>query len=344
MSENRDHTGRTRTVGGTGADAAGEPSARDDKQPAHKAAEPSQVKKPAPEVELHLPRSVLAQRVIALNGPAESSESKALDHIDRIVRKKVWPFDPGASHSIYNARGVDLTTTALEWGGRRLGIAAEAARAPKPGLVLQQRAEFAAPAARAPKEAGDAQWATHSSIALELYDDSPLSPRILSSNIEDAVTREYHNPVTAKAAAARAVVPDLAGLDQALETAGVLDTGAFGLVTSVREAQTPEPMPAPPELAPAAPLVAAPLPLAAAQPYPAPAAASATALALDVPPQHHVFIVPATMAWTFLGVLSVCALGFLYLALAFFACGNPSFFDPTGPRCVPRADVGVHAG
>jgi hypothetical protein len=134
-----------------------------------------------PAAEASPPNQVLMQRVIALTGVVEISDKPARQ---RII---VAPAE-AAQHQ----PPIDLSATSLEWGGRQIeGQAnAESAERPKPAPAIETN------------DYVDAQWATHSSIALELCDDSPLTQRLLSMNIEDAVTQQYNPNAVVTAGAA----------------------------------------------------------------------------------------------------------------------------------------------
>jgi hypothetical protein len=131
---------------------------------------------PAPAAETTQPSQVLMQRVIALSGVVEISNKAA--------RQPVLPA-PVAAPKVMHNEPVDLSKTSLEWGGRQIGAAAAKAQ-------VEALQSASASTANNADDNVDAEWATHSSIALELCDDSLLSSRALSLNIEDAVTQQYN--------------------------------------------------------------------------------------------------------------------------------------------------------
>jgi hypothetical protein len=184
MSEPRDHAGR----GSSGHAARG--SAAPEK----------------PE-----PRNVLTQRVVALNGDLDSSQSGTRSRtVTRRVDAQVSPPSRVAVDLTNPEEPVDLSITALEWGAKR-------PESP-------------------PREVRDAEWATHSSISIELCEELLVSQRVLRSSIEDAVTKQYRATPPALTSASTS---DLASLDRVLEAAGEPDTYESGLVTRVREAAVP---------------------------------------------------------------------------------------------------------
>lgn len=118
---------------------------------------------PTPAAENTQPSQVLMQRVIALSGVVEISDKAARQPV------LVAPAE---------APKVDLSRTSLEWGGRQIGAKAQTALPDSaPDLIKSNEL--------------DAEWATHSSIRLELCEDSLLTSRLLSLSIDDAVTKQY---------------------------------------------------------------------------------------------------------------------------------------------------------
>jgi hypothetical protein len=168
---------------------------------------------PTPAAENSQPSQVLMQRVIALSGVVEIS--------DKAARQPVLPPPVVAPKAVHN-EPVDLSKTSLEWGGRQLGAVAKAQRE---ALEIGSTST-----ANKSDDSVDAEWATHSSLALELCEDSLLSSRAMLLNIEDAVTQQY-NP--------NAATGPFQGGPNELE-----------LVTRLRE---PEPAPAAPRDASPAP-------------------------------------------------------------------------------------------
>jgi hypothetical protein len=241
---------------------------------------------------------VLAQRVIAVG---DAADSLARRPSLRLSANGANANEPAPQRS--EAPSVDLATTSLEWGGLNRGRSQATAVALVP------------PAPSAP-EPDDAEWATHSSIALELdLEDEPAAPpsaraqaeasalvqRLLGASLEDAVTMQYNGPLDAKAPTQNlsATVAELASLDRSMESAGLLPSDPFdGAATKVREA--------PPPVVPA-------------------------------PPNVRMLVVPASLVWIALGLLLVCALLLTYLAAAYLMCGQPQLFDALHLRCVAPA-------
>jgi hypothetical protein len=260
-----------------------------------------QIQDRVPELELEIEkiqsRQVLMQRVIVLNNAHASIETSPTP---RAVVVGAEPFASTAipvksSPPLLYKQHLDLAATALEWGAQRLGTKPEPApatiTAAEPPSV--QNTEIA-------KDSPDAQWATYSSIELQPCDELLPSQRVLRANIEDAITKQYSPLAAAPAVTDEASITDLASLDCALESAGVL------------QAKTCVPT-----------ILAPPL----SEP------------ALPEPAKVQMFVVPASLVWTVLGVLVVFALLLAYLAAAFLVCRAPSAFDVRSVRCVQPADV-----
>jgi len=182
------------------------------------------------------------QRVIALNGVPESESAR--------------PPRPKSGE-------VDLSRTVHEWRFEQ----------PVPS-----------PEASAPKSEANAEphWATHSSISLvSLEEPQPQLPvRFLNANIEDAVTRQY-NPTTEPLPLATSTA-DLASLDRALESAGVLEEHDLG-VTHYRPLPEPIPAEATPQRQPQ--------------------------------PQPQMLLIPVSIVWAVTAVFSLCALALTGLVI-----------------------------
>jgi hypothetical protein len=129
---------------------------------------------------------VLMQRVIALTGVVDTVAEKP-------ARQPVILGPIEIPKAVHNPP-VDLSATSLEWGGRPIGAKAPAPSKPAPA---PESNDFV-----------DAQWATHSSIALELCDDAPFAQRMLSMNIEDAVTQQYNPNVATRVLPPAAAEPE----------------------------------------------------------------------------------------------------------------------------------------
>ena len=142
----------------------------------------------------------------------------------------------------------------------------------------------------------EAHWATHSSISLEVCEETLLPPRILNANIEDAVTRQYDPATASRAMAFATSSSELASLDRALESARVLDDyHKFGLITDYQPTSTSEPLPAQP-------------PARAQQPQLEPLQPQ--------PQQPRMLLVPASIVWTVLTIFLLCLLALTGLAVA----------------------------
>lgn len=121
-----------------------------------------------------------------------------------------------------------------------------------------------------------------------LAPEPQLPQHILNANIEDAVTQQYHPVSATRAMALGTSISDLASLDRALESAGVLEAQELAAITHFRP---PSPQEASPPAAP---------PLAQAAP---------------AQPQPHMLLVPMSIVWTVLTVFSVCALALTFIAI-----------------------------
>jgi len=165
---------------------------------------------------------------------------------------------------------VDLSRTVHEWGV-------------EPHLPVHQAPMPKIEASPEPR------WATHSSISLESCEDAGLPARILSANIEDAVTQQFNPATVGRSLPLATSIGDLSSLDRALESAGVLEAHAhaLGAVTIVRPPPEPEPQHVPTEA-----------------PQPAPAQ-----------PQPRMLLVPMSIVWTVLTVFSLCTLALTALVI-----------------------------
>lgn len=214
------------------------------------------------------PTQVLMQRVIALNGLPEKGAAK-----------KPKPVLSGA----------DLSRTVHEWG-----IQPHEPTAPSPQVVQSQLAHKIEVSANS---IADADWATHSSISLELCDEPPLPPRILNATIDDAVTKQY-TPAAAASALRRAPSFDLDTINLVRDSQ---DDSRFGLITHYRQTTSQERGPAdPPQSAHAAP----------------------AELPSKQPQQPRMLLIPAYVVWTVLTVFSLCALAFASLIVAAILRGD----------------------
>jgi hypothetical protein len=247
----------------------------------------------APATESTETRQVLMHRVISLNGVPESA---AAAHKPKPVVK------------VERDRDIDLSRTVHEWGlqspsapqltasteSAELAVSTVSSSQSQPAHNLQASLE------------AQAHWATHSSISLEVFEETPLPPRILNANIEDAVTQQYNPATVSRAMAFASSSSDLASLDRALESARVLDDDQeFGLITHYQPTGTPEPIPAEPR----------------ARPAPAQLELSEELLRLETlqqpqPQQPRMLLVPASIVWTVLTVFFLCVLALTGLIVA----------------------------
>lgn len=316
MSENRDHTGR-----GNPASAAvkgPEQSAHD----AHNAQDqsprvPARLVNPASEVESTQPSQVLMQRVIALSGVVEIPEGARARARQQASALRA---EPGQVAEKDPRRAlVDLSSTALEWGVRQpVRITTKAS---KPAVPLQEP-DAAQPEQIEIEASLDAEWATHSSISLELCDELRLSRSMLSANIEDAVTQQYTPRASSGVLASGSSIHDLASLDRVLEAEGAREAQELLLIAKLREAPAP----------------AAPAP-AVAPPAVAPPAAVAPPVSPGPTSAPRMLVVPTSVAWTVAGGFAVCTMVLSYLLASSLVCGQSSFFDPIHLRCIARANV-----
>jgi len=226
-------------------------------------------------------RQVLMHRVISLNGAPESAAAA----------NKPKPVKVNSD--------IDLSRTVHEWGVQNPSASAPhltesielaASSQSQPAHNIQARVASLASV--------EARWATYSSISLEVFEETPLPPRILNANIEDAVTQQYEPAMASRAMAFATSSSDLARLDRALESAGVLDDDhEFGVITNYQPTTTPEPIPAaPPARAQPPQLELQPL-----QPQ---------------PQQPRMLLVPASIVWTVLTVFLLCLLALTVLTVA----------------------------
>jgi hypothetical protein len=222
-------------------------------------------------------RQVLMHRVISLNGPPESAAA--------VNKPKPAKVD----------RDIDLSRTVHEWGVEN--PSASAFTEPTELAVATVSASQSQPAHNI-QASLDAHWATHSSISLEVFEETPLPPRILNANIEDAVTQQYQPAMVSRAMAFATSSSDLASLDRALESARVLDDDhEFGVITNYQPTTTPQPIPAEPP--------------ARAQPQP-----PQLELQPLQPQQPRMLLVPASIVWTVLTVFLLCLLALTGLTVA----------------------------
>lgn len=149
-----------------------------------------------------------------------------------------------------------------------------------------------------PLQRRDPQWATHSSISLQLCDDTQLSARILNASIDDAVTQQFNPAPSANAPTLATSTADLASLDRALESAGVLEAHELDDITTFRQASTPGPI--------------------------QPEAPSSTQAAPAQPPPR-MLLIPASIVWTVMTAFSLCVLALILLSIAFVFRGQLSF-------------------
>jgi hypothetical protein len=204
-------------------------------------------------------RNVLMQRVIALNGVAER------------------PANTANTANAPKTADSDLSRTVHEWSAHENAPSSSASQP-----MVQRHAPT-----HDSQGSVDAQWATHSSISLEFSDATQLAPRILNSNVEDAVTQQF----ATNAQALGSSIADLASLDRALESAGVLEAQELCAITNFRQ-------PAPVE--------------------PGPPVASSPTQAAPTPAPPRMLLVPAAIVWTVLTVFSLCALALTFLVVAYF--------------------------
>lgn len=361
MNENRDQTGRADPA--SAAAKGPEHSAHEHERAGHAGSETPQSRaarlvNEAVAAESTQPRQVLMQRVIALTGVVEAPESAARQRASALKAETMA--SPAKAAETDPARAlVDLSATALEWGARQpVRITTKAS---KPAESLPE------PDTSQAKEALDAQWATHSSISLELCD---LSRSVLSLNIEDAVTQQYHpRAPSSDLLTTGSSINDLASLDRVLEAAGAREAQERPLITKLRDAApaTAAPPPAPPappatpassssaaalhapaRAAAASPPVASPAAASSSVASPAarsaaPASPSATwpspPASLHTKPAPRLLVVPASVAWTVAAAFTLCTLVLAYLVVSTLVCGQASLFDPLHFRCVARANV-----
>lgn len=217
-------------------------------------------------------------RVIALNGVPETAAA--------VHKPKSANID----------RDIDLSRTMHEWGIQQQLASASAPQLAESTESAELAVSAVSPSPSQPadnsKASAEAHWATHSSISLEIFEETPLPPRILNINVEDAVTQQY-NPATTGLAFG---LPssDLANLDRALESAGALDDDdhEFGVITNYQPTTTPEPAIA-----------------RAAQP-------PSQELQTPPPPQPRMLLVPASIVWTLLTVCLLCVLALTGMIVA----------------------------
>jgi hypothetical protein len=241
-------------------------------------------------------RQVLMHRVISLNGAPDSAAAAN---------------KPKPAKNVERERDSDLSRTVHEWGIQRPGSTAPQLTESTESFESTELAvSTVSPAQSQPAHnlqaslEAQAHWATHSSISLEVFEETPLPPRILNANIEDAVTQQYDPATASRAMAFGAPSSDLASLDRALESARVLDDDHdFGVITHYQPTTTPAPSPAEPP--------------ARARPAQAQLHLSEELLPLQPQPQPpRMLLVPASIVWTVLTVFLLCVLALTGLIVA----------------------------
>ena len=155
----------------------------------------------------------------------------------------------------------DMSRTMHEWGTRE-----------------RERVQAAAEPAPSAAPAADAQWATYSSISLELCDDLRLSQRIFSASVEDAVTQQFDPNIAPRSLPVVASLSDLATIAPYHKAADALKEQAPDVATPHTS------VPAPPAAAPS---------------------------------QPRMILVPASVVWTVSIALAISLLALTLLVLAF---------------------------
>jgi hypothetical protein len=217
-------------------------------------------------------------RVISLNGAPESAAAA----------NKPKPVKVNSD--------IDLSRTVHEWGVQN---ASASAFTEPTELAVDTVPSSQSQPAHDTHASVEAHWATYSSISLEVFEETPLPPRILNANIEDALTQQYEPAMASRVMAFATSSSDLARLDRALESAGVLDDDhEFGVITNYQPTTTPEPIPA----APPARVQPPQLELEPLQPQPQ--------------QQPRMLLVPASIVWTVLTAFLLCLLALTVLIVA----------------------------
>lgn len=274
----------------------------------------------------------------ARNGDALVQESP--NRAARAAPGRVSAATTTATPAFAGAGGaIDLAATALEWG--------------------EDNARSAVPSVPNLAESVEAEWATHSSISLELCEAPDMWRRICSVSLEDAATLQFKRAGAPNAEPALPPGSELAELDRILAEADRLRNARLGSATDAQDVQGSEQlarvqaarstMPAPGRLGTAG--ADAPTPAAYVfrelHGLGAPVGDSARR-GTDPRRSNRVGVFCAPEVFRVFGVLGLlaCVLCLLFVThwlTSWLVCDEDSSLDVARLQCVPRATLSTPA-